>query len=99
MKPSRRVLDDRVLGVAANPVAIGCDELHVLIGRGAQLGLRADWHLGADGVLQVGIEPLVGIELGAVAGQEEDLDVAPALGQPGPQPPPANRSIALRTVE
>jgi hypothetical protein len=35
MKSSRRVLDDRVLEVGPNPIAIGGDELHVLISGGA----------------------------------------------------------------
>lgn len=61
---------------------VGLDELHVLLGGGAQLGLRAYRHLGADGVLEVGVEPLVRVELGAVAGQVEHLDVGDVLGQP-----------------
>lgn len=36
MKFSRGILDDRVLEIASNPIAICCDELHVLVGRGAQ---------------------------------------------------------------
>ncbi len=75
MKSSGGVLDDRVLEVGADPIAIGGDEGHVLVGGGAQLGFGAHRYLGPDGVLQVGVEPFVRIELGAVAGQEEDLDV------------------------
>jgi hypothetical protein len=62
---------------------MGRDELHVLVGGSAQLGFGANRDLRADGVLQFGIEPLVRVELGAVAGQEEHFDVALALGQPG----------------
>jgi hypothetical protein len=76
MKSSRRVLDDRVLEVAADPVAIGGGELHVLVGGGAQSGFGANRHLRADGLLEISVEPFVGIELGAVAGQEEGLDLA-----------------------
>jgi hypothetical protein len=83
MKSSRRVRDDGVLEVAADPVAMGADELHVIVGCGPELGLRADRHLRADGLLEIGVEPLVGVEFGALAGQVEDLDVLLVLGQPG----------------
>ena len=82
MKSSRRVLDDRVLEVGPDTIAIGGDELHVLISGGTQSGFGASRHFGADSVLEIGVEPFVGIELGAVAGQEEGLDVGPVFGQP-----------------
>ena len=40
-----------------------------------------------DGVLEVGVGHLVGVQLGAVAGQVEDFDVVPVLGQPSLQRP------------
>lgn len=82
MKSSRRVFDDGVLEVAADPVSIGGDELHVIVGCGTQPRLCPHRHLRSDGLLEVGVEPLVGVELGAVAGQVEDLDVLLVLGQP-----------------
>jgi len=74
MKSSGCVPGDSILDVAAGPVSIAGDELHVIVGRCPQPGFRADRYLGADSLLEVGVEPLVGIELGAVAGQVEDLD-------------------------
>ena len=82
MKSSRRVLDDRVLKVGPDAILVRGDEVQVLIGSGTQLGFRAHRHLGADGLLEVGVEPLVGIEFRAVAGQEEDFNVPTVLGKP-----------------
>lgn len=48
-----------------------------------QADLGANWHVRADRQFEVAIEPLVGVELGAVPGQEEDLDVTPVLSQSG----------------
>lgn len=54
----------------------------MLIRCGAHFGFRTNLNLLADGVLDVGVQPRVGIELGGVARQEEDFDAAPALSQP-----------------
>ena len=58
MSPSC-IAHDGVLEVGPHALRVGLDELHVLLGHRAQLGSGARGHLGADGVLQVGVEPLV----------------------------------------
>ena len=83
MKSSRCVLDDGVLEAGPDAVTIGRDEGHVLVGGGVQIGFGANGHLRADGLIQIGVGPLVRVELVAVAGQEERLDVGLVLAQAG----------------
>ena len=59
---SRGVLDARILEVGLDAVWIGFDPGHVIGGRRVQLGLGSHRHFRADGVLQVGIQSLVGVE-------------------------------------
>jgi hypothetical protein len=81
-KSSRGILDAWVLEVALHTLGVGCDERHVLAGGCLEASLGTHGYLQADGRLQVGIEPLVRAQLGAVAGQVEHLDGARVLGQP-----------------
>jgi hypothetical protein len=62
------------------------DHGHVLLGHGFEFRFRAHRRLGADRALHVGVDALVGIELGGVAGQVEHLDAVDTLREPGPLP-------------
>jgi hypothetical protein len=50
MKSSRRVLDEGVLEVVPDAIAVGGDKLHVLVSCSMQLVFRANWNLRANGV-------------------------------------------------
>ena len=49
---------------------------------GVQLGLRSDGHSCADEMFEVGVEPLVRIELWAITGKIEDFNVGSVVGEP-----------------
>ena len=57
---------------------------HVADDRPLELLLAAGRCLAGDRLLRVGVHALVRIELGAVGGQVDDLDLGPVLGQPVP---------------
>ena len=53
----------------------------MIFGSGFQFRFCPHRHFVADGVLHIGVEPLVGIELRRMAGQIEYLDVIRPLGE------------------
>ena len=76
------VFDTRVLKEALDERG-GLFELeHVFGCSGFQLCFCSHRHLGTDGVLEIGIESLLGIELWAIARQVEEFDLIFALGGP-----------------
>ena len=94
-------------GLPLNAAEVSCGGLHEL-----QLGTRRGQL--RDGLLQLRVGHLVGVELGAVAGQVENLDLCLVLGQPGlhgPEPhamheqavrlqvdPPALAAVVIGTI-
>ena len=63
---SRCIFDERVLEVGPDAVLVGSDKSHAFVGSSTKLGFRAGRHLRSDRMFEVGVEPLIRIEFGAV---------------------------------
>lgn len=63
-------------------IGFTADDRHVLFGGGAPFSLGAYGYLTSDDMLEVGLQALLEIRLGALAGQVEHIHVRTMFGEP-----------------
>jgi len=65
--------DEAVLEEAFDTLRLGLQRRHLLSRSGLQFVFRSHRHLASNHVLQISIQPLLGVQLWAVTGRVEDL--------------------------